>query len=181
MNTWTLRRNVHRFLSGAAYWARLVAGLGLVVLAGRFAILVGGHIDDFLEKREASTAPPPRTSRTVPSVAGPPSAALTATTPAATSAASAPPRAATPTANAAATAPSAPPVPKGPPEVRSLLVDLGPPRSEVFVNTRRLGETPYAGQWTCRAGEILRVQIIPKRGVPVERTLICGGTTMSVH
>jgi hypothetical protein len=69
---------------------------------------------------------------------------------------------------------------KKPLETRTLLVQLGPARSEVIVNGRRLGETPFAGQWTCADGDALRVQVIPRLGAPLERTLRCGGVSMLV-
>lgn len=66
------------------------------------------------------------------------------------------------------------------PQMRSLFVDLGSPRSEVYVNGRRLGETPFVGQWSCADGESVRIQVVPPRGMPLERKLVCGGVVMNV-
>ena len=82
-------------------------------------------------------------------------------------------------ASASTSAPAAE-LPKKP-EVRTLLVQLGPPRSEVIVNGRRLGETPFAGQWSCVDGDRLKIQIVPREGVPIERALRCGGATLLVQ
>lgn len=66
------------------------------------------------------------------------------------------------------------------PEIRTLLVELGPARSEVIVNGRRLGETPFAGQWSCVDGDPLKIQVVPRQGVPITRSMRCGGTTLLV-
>jgi len=59
------------------------------------------------------------------------------------------------------------------PRLRSLVVDLGPPRSEVFVSGRLLGRTPYAGQLVCTEGEELQLDVVPVKGMPLRRKLHC--------
>lgn len=56
---------------------------------------------------------------------------------------------------------------------RQILVDLGPPRSEVFVDGRRVGQTPFLGQVKCRPGREIQVQVIPERGFPLNETRVC--------
>lgn len=74
--------------------------------------------------------------------------------------------------------PSAPP---STPQVRTLYVKLGPPRSAVYVNGVRLGETPYAGDWSCVDGDAVDVQVMPASGAPLHRSLRCAGTTLVVR
>jgi hypothetical protein len=56
---------------------------------------------------------------------------------------------------------------------RQILIDLGPPRSEVFVDGRRVGQTPFLGQVRCRPGREIQVQVIPERGFPLSETRVC--------
>lgn len=56
---------------------------------------------------------------------------------------------------------------------RQILIDLGPPRSEVFVDGRRVGQTPFVGQVKCRPGREIQVQVIPERGFPLSETRVC--------
>lgn len=64
--------------------------------------------------------------------------------------------------------------------VRTLFVDLGPPRSEVFVDGVRVGHTPYAGSWSCKAGDELRIHVLPRRGVPIESRAACRDSMRAV-
>jgi hypothetical protein len=48
----------------------------------------------------------------------------------------------------------------------SVIVSAGPPRSEVYVDGILVGNTPYLGIMSCKAGEIVRVQIVPPAGLP---------------
>lgn len=76
-----------------------------------------------------------------------------------------------------------PPEPEqlGPPSPRNLLIDLGPARSEVYVNGRYLGLTPYVGQWNCADGQRLLIQVIPEKGAPLERLAVCGGAAIKAQ
>ncbi len=60
-------------------------------------------------------------------------------------------------------------------------VTVGPPRSEVFVNGRRLGLSPYLGDFSCKRGEPLRVQIVPERGPLMTRRARCRGRTVRIR
>ncbi|HSC89585.1 MAG TPA: hypothetical protein VLC09_20020 [Polyangiaceae bacterium] len=63
---------------------------------------------------------------------------------------------------------------------RTLWVKLGPARSLVYVNGVRLGETPYAGDWSCVDGSPVEVTVVPPNGVPMVRRLICAGTLLVI-
>jgi len=62
-----------------------------------------------------------------------------------------------------------------PVRLRRLLVDVGPGRSEVFVQGRKVGHTPYVGQINCSEGQPIRIEILPPQGAPVARSAICRG------
>jgi hypothetical protein len=49
---------------------------------------------------------------------------------------------------------------------RTLFVDLGPPRSDVYVNGVSVGRTPYAGTWGCRDGDEVRIIVLPPGKTP---------------
>lgn len=89
----------------------------------------------------------------------------------------APPSSAPLEASATSEAPARP-VPTSPAELpplrpRQILIDLGPPRSEVFVDGHRVGHTPFLGQVRCRPGREIAVQVIPERGLPLAETRVC--------
>ena len=54
-----------------------------------------------------------------------------------------------------------------------LLVGGETPRSEVYVNGTLVGNSPFIGEVSCRAGEILRIAIVPPAGVPSEHRRQC--------
>jgi hypothetical protein len=62
-----------------------------------------------------------------------------------------------------------------------LSVVVGPERSEVFVNGARLGLSPYLGDFTCKEGEDLNVQVVPTRGALIMRQAKCGGQTLLIR
>src|SRR5690606_37722652 len=61
---------------------------------------------------------------------------------------------------------------------RQIFVDFGPSRSEVFINGRNLGRTPFVGQVVCRTGEEIRIDVVPPEGLPQRRVGICQGTSL---
>jgi hypothetical protein len=81
-------------------------------------------------------------------------------------------------------APSGPPDPSdhvdaasavGPATRRTLFVDLGPPRSDVYVNGVSVGRTPYAGTWGCRDGDEVRIIVVPPgKAPPIVAQARCG-------
>lgn len=64
---------------------------------------------------------------------------------------------------------------------RRILVDVGPARSEVFVGKKNVGMTPFGGQIGCAEGEEIMVQVLPPRGVPIQRRVTCSGDTLLVQ
>lgn len=47
-----------------------------------------------------------------------------------------------------------------------LVVTAGPDRSELRVDGVKVGNTPYVGEITCRAGERIKLDILPPKGNP---------------
>jgi hypothetical protein len=60
-----------------------------------------------------------------------------------------------------------------PPSSRQILVDVGPPRSDVFVDGRRVGQTPFLGQVRCRPGREISIHVVPERGLPLQEKRVC--------
>jgi hypothetical protein len=60
-------------------------------------------------------------------------------------------------------------------------VTVGPERSEVFVNGRRLGYTPYLGDYTCKRGEKLNVEVLPEHDPLIERRAPCAGRNVFIR
>jgi hypothetical protein len=58
-------------------------------------------------------------------------------------------------------------------QIRSVVVDFGPARSEVFINGGPVGRTPYAGQVSCRLGDTFRVDVVPPKGLPIHKDMRC--------
>ena len=62
----------------------------------------------------------------------------------------------------------------------TLGVTAGPPRSEVYVNGRRVGQTPFFGDMSCKAGLPLRVELVPPSGPPLTYERECLGGTLEI-
>ena len=62
----------------------------------------------------------------------------------------------------------------------TLVISLGPERSEVFVNGVAVGQSPYVGDWTCRRDEPLRIDVLPPRGAPLHVERPCSPGTVRV-
>jgi hypothetical protein len=68
------------------------------------------------------------------------------------------------------------------PSVRLMLsVVVGPERSEVYVNGRRLGLSPYLGDFTCKHGENLKIEVVPVRKPLITRQAKCVGQTLLIR
>ncbi len=67
------------------------------------------------------------------------------------------------------------------PRARRLLVDLGPARSEVYVNGVFAGRTPYLGAVSCAEGQVVRVEVLPPEGPPWQRQLRCDQNQMEAR
>ena len=85
-------------------------------------------------------------------------------------------------ANASSTPQLPEPLPTGEPLRVMLAVSAGAPRSEVYVNGSRLGLSPYLGDYTCKRGEKLKIEIVPVADAPlVLREAVCEGKTLRVQ
>lgn len=74
------------------------------------------------------------------------------------------------------------PLPTGEPLRVMLAVSAGAPRSEVYVNGSRLGLSPYLGDYTCKRGEKLKIEIVPVANAPlILREAVCEGKTLRVQ
>ena len=54
-----------------------------------------------------------------------------------------------------------------------IMVDVGPSRSEVYVNGTRRGHTPFIGEVSCVPGSAVRVEVVPPAGLPKKGSLEC--------
>jgi hypothetical protein len=79
------------------------------------------------------------------------------------------------------------PVPTGTP-VKSgsairvpLVVTGGADRSELRVDGVKVGQTPYVGEVTCRAGEVVRLELLPPKGLPSSHERKCLPGTIKVE
>ena len=75
------------------------------------------------------------------------------------------------------------PVPSGPPgHPRSVTlgVSAGPPRSDVYVNGRKVGQTPFLGDTSCKTGQQIRIEIVPQKGPPLVYSRNCVGGALEV-
>lgn len=61
-----------------------------------------------------------------------------------------------------------------------LSVKHGTQRSEVYVNGELVGSTPFAGDLSCRQGEPVNIEIVPRRGPAIVRTPICHSGAIEV-
>jgi hypothetical protein len=62
-----------------------------------------------------------------------------------------------------------------------LSVVAGPERSEVYVNGSRLGLSPYLGDYTCKHGEELRIDVVPTHEALISRSATCEGQTLWIR
>ena len=58
-------------------------------------------------------------------------------------------------------------------QLRRLVVDFGPERSDVYLGGRKVGKVPYVGHVHCKLGELVRVQVLPPQGAPISREVEC--------
>jgi len=78
--------------------------------------------------------------------------------------------------------PAAPAPPSGGAPLRLILsVVVGPQRSDVFVNGRRVGTSPYVGDFTCKQGENLRIEVVPVTEPLITRHAKCQGQALLVR
>jgi hypothetical protein len=82
-------------------------------------------------------------------------------------------------ATAAATQPTATLAP-GLSRRMTLGVSAGPPRSDVYVNGRRVGQTPFLGDTSCKTGQAIKVEIVPPKGPPLVYSRNCTGGALEI-
>lgn len=56
---------------------------------------------------------------------------------------------------------------RGEPTRTTLSISAGAPRSEVWVNGSKRGNTPFLGEVSCKVGASLRIEVVPPRGAPL--------------
>lgn len=100
----------------------------------------------------------------------------------------------TPHASAAPRAPGSAPQPErlraggpppptasaGQPRSVTLGVSAGPPRSDVYVNAQKVGQTPFLGSTSCKTGQRIRIEIVPPKGPPLVYFRDCVGGALEV-
>lgn len=88
------------------------------------------------------------------------------------------PKHANPESRASAPPPAA--VPPGQPRRVTLGVSAGPPRSDVYVNGRNVGQTPFLGDTSCKTGQAIRIEIVPKHGAPLVYSRDCTSGALQI-
>jgi hypothetical protein len=68
----------------------------------------------------------------------------------------------------------------GRPRSIQLGISAGPGRSEIYVNGRLLGNTPFVGDTSCKTGLLLRIELVPPSGPPLVYERECRGTMIEI-
>lgn len=68
----------------------------------------------------------------------------------------------------------------GPPRSIQLGISAGPGRSEIYVNGRLLGNTPFVGDTSCKTGMPLKIELVPPAGPPWIYERECRGTMIEI-
>ena len=68
----------------------------------------------------------------------------------------------------------------GRPRSIQLGISAGPGRSEIYVNGRLLGNTPFVGDTSCKTGLPLRIELVPPSGPPLVYERECRGTMIEI-
>ena len=71
-------------------------------------------------------------------------------------------------------------VASGRPTRLTLSVLWGPPRSEVYVNGRLVGHTPFLGDTSCKGGLPIRIELIGGEGAPLTYQRECLRGTIEI-
>ena len=61
-----------------------------------------------------------------------------------------------------------------------LSITAGPPRSDVYVNGVKVGNSPFLGEVSCKTGEGVKVEIVPARGALITQTRRCVPGTLRI-
>jgi len=62
----------------------------------------------------------------------------------------------------------------------TLSVSSGSPRSEVYVNGSHVGNAPFLGDTSCKAGQMLRIEVVPAAGAPLTYQRVCRGAEILI-
>jgi hypothetical protein len=63
-----------------------------------------------------------------------------------------------------------------------LMVTAGPDRSDVLVDGVNVGNSPFVGEVTCKAGERIQIQVVPAKGEPRKYERVCTpGATLRIE
>lgn len=74
-----------------------------------------------------------------------------------------------------------PPVKAGTSLRLPLMVMAGPDRSEVLVDGVNVGNSPFVGEVTCKAGERIQIEMVPPKGLPRKFERMCTpGATLRI-
>jgi hypothetical protein len=153
-------RSAAHYLTRSAFYARSLAiVLGLAVSA-RFAVSALNHALD-VTTGAVAVKPHPRPLDSSFSLAPAPSL--------------------TPARQAALAAPSVDAPPAGVPLSVMLGVDYGSPRSDVYINGRKVGQTPFLGDTSCKSGQKLKIEIVPAKGLPLTYLRDCLGGSLQIE
>jgi hypothetical protein len=148
------------YIARAAFYARVVAVLLSLVVAGRFGVAALSRALD-VSTGQVATRPEPHVELT-PAILPEPSAMSSAR------------RA------ALEPVPTAPLVNAGKAVRVTLGIDYGTPRSEVYVNGRMVGNTPFLGDTSCKLGQPLKIELVPAKGPPLTYERQCLGGSLDI-
>ncbi len=142
-------------LASAAELTRVAAGVLLIVVAGRFALVA---VRAAAAKSEVAPTP---------------------------SGAPAPPRGPDRASHAASSTSSGAGTGAGPAAgaaIRvTLMVTAGADRSDVIADGATVGKTPYVGDFSCRVGDTVHFRLVPPKGAPLELDRPCAPGTIKVE
>ncbi|HVU00495.1 MAG TPA: hypothetical protein VHE30_02045 [Polyangiaceae bacterium] len=62
----------------------------------------------------------------------------------------------------------------------TLSVSSGSPRSDVYVNGSRVGNTPFLGDTSCKTGQPVRIEVVPASGPPLTYLRDCRGGSIEI-
>jgi hypothetical protein len=85
-----------------------------------------------------------------------------------------------PSATASPAQPKGEPVKVGTSLRLPMVITIGPDRSEVRIDGVKVGQTPYIGDVSCRAGEDVRIDLLPAKGQPQSFTKKCVPGTIRI-
>jgi hypothetical protein len=70
--------------------------------------------------------------------------------------------------------------PAGAPRSIQLGISAGPGRTEIYVNGRLIGQSPFVGDTSCKTGMPLRIELVPPSGPPMIYDRQCRGSIIEI-